>query len=182
MFNHFIVPITSDICQKYAITKVNNEINNITDEIINSMNIKTSDLTNEINTNELSHINLNSILVNTITNKVGANLSKKMNTPEYNNIQIPIGVFSGIPMLSQIDFKIPVNITSIGDAKVDYETSLTSAGVNQVSYQVWLNIECDVSIVSPVFSKNVNIKRKLLLVNTVFNGKVPNGYANINLK
>ena len=105
-----------------------------------------------------------------------------MNTPEYNNIQIPIGVFSGIPMLSQIDFKIPVNITSIGDAKVDYETSLTSAGVNQVSYQVWLNIECDVSIVSPVFSKNVNIKRKLLLVNTVFNGKVPNGYANINLK
>ncbi|MDO4299875.1 MAG: sporulation protein YunB [Clostridia bacterium] len=145
------------------------------------MNIKTGDFTEEISGADLSHINLNSILINSVTNKIAAQLSENMNLLSYHEIQVPAGMFSGVPLFSRLGFTIPIQISSMGDAKADYETELASAGVNQVSYQVWLNIECNVTVVNPVFGKNLCVKRKLLLVNTIFNGKVPEGYANISL-
>ncbi len=181
-FNHFVLPIITDICNRYAITKINNEINSAADSVIEELNITTKDFTEEITNTDTSHINLNSILINNITNKITARLSENMNELSYHQINVPIGAFSGLPILSRLGFNVPVHISSMGDAKADYECSLTSAGVNQVSYQVWLNIECNVTVVNPVFGKNLCVKRKLMLVNTVFNGKVPDGYANINLK
>lgn len=181
-FNHFILPIITDVCNRYAVTKINNEINTATDKIISDMNIKTSDFTEEISNANLSHINLNSLLLNSVTNKIVAQISENMNKLSFHEIEVPIGAFSGIPLFSSMGFTVPIHISSVGDAKADYETNLTSAGVNQVSYQVWLNIECNAAVVNPVFGKNICVKRKLLLVNTIFNGKVPEGYANINLK
>lgn len=181
-FNHFILPIITDVCNRYAITKINNEINSATDKVISDMNIKTSDFTEEITNTDLSHINLNSLLLNSVTNKIVTQISENMNNLSFHEIEVPIGAFSGIPLFSSMGFTVPIHISSVGDAKADYETNLTSAGVNQVSYQVWLNIECNAAVVNPVFGKNICVKRKLLLVNTIFNGKVPEGYANINLK
>lgn len=181
-FNHFVLPIVTDMCNRYAVTKINNEINSAADSVISEMNIKTSDFTEEITNTDTSHINLNSLLINSVTNKITARLSENMNELSYHEIDVPIGAFSGLPILSRLGFNIPIHISSMGDAKADYECSLTSAGVNQVSYQVWLNIECNVTVVNPIFGKNLCVKRKLMLVNTIFNGKVPEGYANINLK
>lgn len=181
-FNRFVLPVATEICSKYAITKINNEINKAADNVIKEMSVKTSDFTEEIENSNTSHINIDSLLINSVTNNITAQLSENLNTLSKEEIPIPLGLFSGIPLFSMFGFNVPVHIMSMGDAKADYETSLSSAGVNQVSYQIWLNIECNVTIVSPLFGKNICIKRKLMLVNTIFNGKVPEGYANINLK
>lgn len=181
-FNHFILPIMTDICSKYAVTRINEQINLATDNVISDMNIKSSDFTEEVTNTDLSHININSILINSVSNKITAEISKNLNELSHLEIKLPSGAFSGIPLFSRLGFSVPLHITYMGDAKADYETSLTSAGVNQVSYQIWLNIECNVSVVSPLFSKPLCIKRKLMLVNTIFNGKVPDGYANINIQ
>lgn len=180
-FNRFILPILTEISSKYAITQINNEINRATDSVISNMGIKSSDFTEEISNTDLSHINIDSLLINRVSNKIVLQISENLNRLSTHTIKVPSGAFSGIPLYSRLGVSIPLHITSMGDASADYETSLSSAGVNQVTYQVWLNIECNVSVVSPVFSKNITIKRKLMLVNTVFNGKVPNGYANISL-
>lgn len=180
-FNRFILPILTEISSKYAITQINNEINRATDSVISNMGIKSSDFTEEISNTDLSHINIDSLLINRVSNKIVLQISENLNGLSTHTIKVPSGAFSGIPLYSRLGISIPLHITSMGDASADYETSLSSAGVNQVTYQVWLNIECNVSVVSPVFSKNITIKRKLMLVNTVFNGKVPNGYANISL-
>lgn len=181
-FNRFILPIMTDVCSKYAVTRINNEISSAADKVIEDMGITTSDFTEEITNTDLSHININSLLINSITNKITAKISQNMNELSHTEIRLPSGAFSGIPLFSRLGFSVPLHITYMGDAKADYETSLTSAGVNQVSYQIWLNIECNVSVVSPMFSKPLCIKRKLMLVNTIFNGKVPQGYANINIQ
>ncbi len=181
LFNHFILPIIIDVCSKYAVTKINTEINNAADSVIEQMQITSRDFTEEITNNDLNHININSLLINSITNKTALLISKNMNELSTHKIDIPVGAFSGMPLFSRIGFSIPIYITSIGDARADYETSLTSAGINQVSYQIWLNIECNVSVISPCFTQNLCIKRKLMLVNTIFNGKVPDGYVNFQL-
>ena len=181
-FNRFVLPIISDMCSKYAVTKINREISDAVDMVIDEMQIKTSDFTREIEGRDLSHIDIDSLLINQLTNRITARLSEKMNELSQHEITVPSGAFSGVPLFSRLGFDIPLHISSVGDAQADYETELTSAGVNQVSYQVWLNIKCSVTIVTPFKGKEMNINRRLLLVNTILNGKVPEGYANIAVK
>lgn len=181
-FNRFVLPIMVDICSKYAVTTVNNEISSTSDEVIREMQLTTKDLTEEISQNDTSHINLDSLLINRLTTEITKRLSVNLNELESHELIVPMGTFSGIPLLSRVGFDVPLYISSMGDAKADYSSTFTSAGVNQTAYQVWLDIECNVTIVSPIFGKNICVKRKLMLVNTIFNGKVPDGYANIKLK
>ena len=181
-FNIFVLPIATEICSKYATTEINREINKSADNVIKKMKVKTSDFTEEITNTDTDHININSLLINSVTNQITEEISYNLNELSNKKINIPIGLFSGVPLFSRLGFNVPIHIVSIGDAKADYDTILTSAGVNQVSYQIWLNIECNVTIVSPLLGKNICVKRKLMLVNTIFNGKVPQGYADIKLK
>lgn len=180
-FNRFVLPVATEICSKYATTEINKEISKSADNVIKKMEIQTSDFTEEITNTDTDHINVNSLLINSVTNQITAEISNNLNILSDKKINIPIGLFSGVPLFSRLGFNMPIHIVSMGDAKADYETLLTSAGVNQVSYQIWLNIECNVTVVSPVLGKNICVKRKLMLVNTIFNGKVPQGYANIKL-
>lgn len=180
-FNRFVLPVATEICSKYATTEINKEISKSADNVIKKMEVQTSDFTEEITNTDTDHINVNSPLINSVTNQITAEISNNLNILSDKKINIPIGLFSGVPLFSRLGFNMPIHIVSMGDAKADYETLLTSAGVNQVSYQIWLNIECNVTVVSPVLGKNICVKRKLMLVNTIFNGKVPQGYANIKL-
>lgn len=180
-FNRFVLPVATEICSKYATTEINKEISKSADNVIKKMEVQTSDFTEEITNTDTDHINVNSLLINSVTNQITAEISNNLNILSDKKINIPVGLFSGVPLFSRLGFNMPIHIVSMGDAKADYETLLTSAGVNQVSYQIWLNIECNVTVVSPVLGKNICVKRKLMLVNTIFNGKVPQGYANIKL-
>ena len=180
-FNRFVLPVATEICSKYATTEINKEISKSADNVIKKMEVQTSDFTEEITNTDTDHINVNSLLINSVTNQITAEISNNLNILSDKKINIPIGLFSGVPLFSRLGFNMPIHIVSMGDAKADYETLLTSAGVNQVSYQIWLNIECNVTVISPVLGKNICVKRKLMLVNTIFNGKVPQGYANIKL-
>ena len=177
-FNRFVLPVATEICSKYATTEINKEISKSADNVIKKMEVQTSDFTEEITNTDTDHINVNSLLINSVTNQITAEISNNLNILSDKKINIPIGLFSGVPLFSRLGFNMPIHIVSMGDAKADY---VTSAGVNQVSYQIWLNIECNVTVVSPVLGKNICVKRKLMLVNTIFNGKVPQGYANIKL-
>lgn len=180
-FNRFILPIITDVCTKYAVTQINSEINKATDKVISDMNITSKDFTQNITTDDTSRVDIDSLLINNVTNRITAEISRSLNEISEIEIRLPAGAFSGIPLLSRLGYSLPFYITSMGDAKGDYDTSLTSAGVNQVSYQIWLNIECSISVTSPVFSKPLCVKRKLMLVNTIFSGSVPYGYADVNI-
>ncbi len=46
-----------------------------------------------------------------------------------------------------------------------------SAGINQTNYKIWLTVNITVSLANPIYSKNVNMTRKIMLVDTVIKGK-----------
>ena len=63
-----------------------------------------------------------------------------------------------------------------GSAEADYETSVESAGIGQVNFKVCPVVKTDMTIVSPLMDKRISIMRKLMLVNTVFSGEVPEAF------
>ena len=123
-----------------------------------------------------SYLDVNTILINSVCTNISDELSARLKNIKDTKIELPVGVFSGISAFSDFGPYFNVYVTSIGDAVVDYETTFQSVGINQINFQVYLNINCSVSIINPMYKKDIEISRKLTLVNTVFNGEVPNTY------
>ena len=174
----FVMPISVKICQKYAITSINNIIQNSMYSA--SKNIKSEDfiLRSDIN-GRLEYLSVNSIIVNNICAETASTVSQNLNNLTTSKIRLPLGVFTGLPILSHFGPSTTIRLQPIGDATADYETSMTQAGVNQVNFQVWINVHTTVSIVNPLWSKDLEITRKLTLVNTVFNGEIPKTYIKV---
>ena len=164
---HFVMPISVKICQKYAITSINNIIQNSL--YSSSKNIKSEDfILRSDNNGRLEYLSVNSMIVNNICAETASTVSQNLNNLTTSKIRLPLGVFTGLPILSHFGPSTTIRLQPIGDATADYETSMTQAGVNQVNFQVWINVHTTVSIVNPLWSKDLEITRKLTLVNTVF--------------
>lgn len=175
---HFVMPISVKICQKYAITSINNIIQNSMYSA--SKNIKSEDfILRSDNNGRLEYLSVNSIIVNNICAETASMVSQNLNNLTTSKIRLPLGVFTGLPILSHFGPSTTIRLQPIGDATADYETSMTQAGVNQVNFQVWINVHTTVSIVNPLWSKDLEITRKLTLVNTVFNGEIPKTYIKV---
>ena len=174
----FVMPISVKNCQKYAITSINNIIQNSMYSA--SKNIKSEDfILRSDNNGRLEYLSVNSIIVNNICAETASTVSQNLNNLTTSKIRLPLGVFTGLPILSHFGPSTTIRLQPIGDATADYETSMTQAGVNQVNFQVWINVHTTVSIVNPLWSKDLEITRKLTLVNTVFNGEIPKTYIKV---
>lgn len=175
---HFVMPISVKICQKYAITSINSIIQNSL--YSSSKNIKSDDfILRSDNNGRLEYLSVNSMIVNNICAETASTVSQNLNNLTTSKIRLPLGVFTGLPILSHFGPSTTIRLQPIGDATADYETSMTQAGVNQVNFQVWINVHTTVSIVNPLWSKDLEITRKLTLVNTVFNGEIPKTYIKV---
>ena len=127
------MPISVKICQKYAITSINNIIQNSMYSA--SKNIKSEDfILRSDNNGRLEYLSVNSIIVNNICAETASTVSQNLNNLTTSKIRLPLGVFTGLPILSHFGPSTTIRLQPIGDATADYETSMTQAGVNQVKF------------------------------------------------
>ncbi|WP_352399079.1 sporulation protein YunB [Anaerotignum sp.] len=105
-------------------------------------------------------------------------LNKKINTSMQNisneRILIPLGAASKSNFFSNWGPKIPFTLMPGGGVDSDYETSFVSAGINQINYKIWINLSLEMQIVNPLYQEKITLTKKIMLVDTIIGGKVPN--------
>ena len=89
------------------------------------------------------------------------------------------GSFTGFKLLSGKGPGVPIRISSIGNVETDLRSEFTSQGINQTLHRVYLQVECNVSILTPYDSITEKIKNQVLIAENVIVGKIPNTYYNI---
>lgn len=181
-FDNYVIPMAIEISENYAVNVVNAQINQSVEETISSMQVISSDFIQKTSSyqNTPNYIDIDTMLINTICYNVSNILSKKLQNINDTKIELPIGIFSGVNALSNLGPTMDIKISTIGNANIDYETKFEAVGINQINFQIFLNINTNVAIVNPLYRENININRKLMLVNTIFDGQVPNTYFNAN--
>ncbi|MCL2406629.1 MAG: sporulation protein YunB [Defluviitaleaceae bacterium] len=121
----------------------------------------------------VTSLHANTILINEIGMQLSQSLLEKLSTPMSERITVPIGTLLGVNWLANIGPSHVVRVMPIGLANVEHHTSFSSAGINQVNFQVWLTVYATMQIVNPMQTRTIYVQRSVPLVNTVFAGEVP---------
>ena len=82
-------------------------------------------------------------------------------------------------MLSGKGPGVPIRISSIGNVETDLRSEFKEQGINQTLHRVYLQVVCEVSILTPYNDINEKISNQVLIAENVIVGRIPNTYYNL---
>lgn len=178
--NARMLPAVLEITQLKSKTQINMIINESIKDNADINALSSSDFYMETtdDSGNVNSLSVNTVIINKICSQLAVDISEKLSILKTETVDIPIGIILGIDSLANVGPKYKVKILPLGDASVNYESSFTSVGINQINFQIWLNIESTIKIVNPLQSKEIKVTRKMTLVDTVFSGEIPKTYIN----
>ena len=131
------------------------------------------------NDGNITMIKSNVIQMNEIISDVAVKIQNSINERGQENIKITIGSFTGSKLLSGRGPEIPIKISSIGNVETDLRSEFSAQGINQTLHRVYLQVDCEVSILTPYNTISEKVSNQVLLIENVIVGKIPNTYYNL---
>lgn len=174
-----IEPVFNALCKDKAkgiATKISNE------EATNIMKeYKYQDLFSiERDSNgNISMIKSNIFPINEIISGIAVKVQERLENQEKENIKIPIGMFSGLRLFAGNGPDIKVRIVPIGNVETDLKSEFIDKGINQTLHRVYLQIKCNVSILTLFATSEESITNQVLIAENVIVGQIPSNYYNL---
>ena len=117
--------------------------------------------------------------INEIISDVAVKIQEKINQRGRDSINIALGSFSGISLLSGRGPNVNIKISSAGNVITDLKSEFSSQGINQTLHRVYLQVDCEVSILTPFENITRNITNQVLIAENIIVGKIPSNYYNL---
>lgn len=92
---------------------------------------------------------------------------------------MPFGSFTGFKLLAGRGPGIKIRISTIGEVETDLRSEFTSQGINQTLHRVYLQVKCNINILTPFDNISREITNQVLLMENVIVGNIPNTYYNL---
>ena len=92
--------------------------------------------------------------------------------------KIPLGVVTGLSLLSNLGPEIPVQLAIVRDVESQFTTNMVNGGINNTFFELFIDIEVDIQIVIPFFTDEEPITHKASLGYFYIPGTVPSYYGN----
>jgi sporulation protein YunB len=128
----------------------------------------------------ITMIKSNVFPINEIISDVAIKIQEEINSTSRSNVKIALGTFTGIKLLSGRGPYVNIKISSIGNVETDLRSEFTAQGINQTLHRVYLQVECDVSILTPFNNTEEKIANQVLIAENVIVGEIPDTYYNLN--
>lgn len=126
--------------------------------------------------NEVSLINTNSVEVNLLVRKVTELVQAQMDGLSKQGVDISLGTMTGIPFLFGIGPSVSVKLVPVGTVNTKFNSSFTSAGINQTLHRLYFVVSVNVGMVIPGMTKNLITSLEVEICESIIVGKVPEFY------
>ena len=87
--------------------------------------------------------------------------------------QVPLGAALGEKIFIGWWPDIPFRVRLIGNADINYDSTVEEAGINQVHHKVWLDLKFTIQVAAPLMDEIMTSSRQFMLVDRTFVGDVP---------
>lgn len=127
----------------------------------------------------ISVIKSDVVIINEIASDIAVAIQEELSKQKTETILIPAGSFLGNSLLAGFGPNIKIKILPAGNIKTDIKTEFVSSGINQTMYRIYLELQCEVKILTPFKTMDTVITNQVLLVETVIIGEIPSSYYNL---
>lgn len=124
-------------------------------------------------------IKMNVITVNKLNSQIALEVQNKLNNSINNKFYIALGTFTGSSLLCGRGPNIEVRMSSIGDVTTNIKSQFEETGVNQTLHRIYININCNVSLLTPFKDVDEKVTSEVLLAETVISGEIPQSYYDL---
>ncbi len=121
----------------------------------------------------------NMININMVISDITEKIQVEIDNTENDDIYISTGSFTGVSLLSGRGPKIPIRITTVGNVITDFKSEFIEKGVNQTLHRLYLEIECEISILTPFNTIQEKINNQFIIAENVIVGNIPSSYYNL---
>ena len=122
----------------------------------------------------------NMININNVISDITEKIQQEINETEDEDIHINLGSFTGVSILSGRGPKIPIRISTIGNVTTEVKSEFIEKGVNQTLHRLYLEIQCEISILTPFNTINEKINNQFIIAENIIVGNIPSSYYNLN--
>ena len=117
--------------------------------------------------------------INNLKSKIAVEISEQMKRTENSKITVPVGNLTGIPYFSNLGPRITFNLIPYGKTRIDFKTTFTEAGINQIRHEICVEIELNVSLlIGEKQTASTKITTSIPVAETIIIGEVPDTYTN----
>lgn len=174
-----ITPIMDKNCMNIAksiATKVSNE-----QATLVMSKYKYENLFNiEKDTNgNITMISTNIVAINEIISDITIKIQEELDKTENSKFNIRLGSFTGSKLFSGRGPNIEIKMSTIGNLDTDLRSELIASGINQTLHRIYLQVECNVAVLTPFDTIEEKIVNQVLLSEAVIVGITPNTYYNL---
>lgn len=131
------------------------------------------------NNGNIVMIKSNVVPINEIISDIPNKIQQRIDEMGRDNVEIALGSFTGIRLLAGRGPGIKIRISSIGNVQTDLRSEFISQGINQTLHRVYLQVRCEVSVLTPFYDVKESIDNQVLLMENVIVGHVPSTYYNL---
>ena len=176
---HAISPVIEKLCKdkaKNIATNISNEQATLVMAQYEYEDLVT--ITRDSNGN-VSMIKANVIPINKIISDIPVKILEQYKKERNNHFTIPLGSFSGVRILAGTGPEIKIKIATVGNIETNLKSEFSQEGINQTLHRIYLELICEVSILTPFQTIEERITNQVLLAESVIVGTVPNTYYNL---
>ena len=124
-------------------------------------------------------IQANTEQINKISNILAQSTQNGINANLCQGLSIPIGTLTGLGFLTGRGHRIKFNIDLIGNVLCHFHSTFLSAGINQTSHKLYVEIVAECFLNLPFESKIISKKADYLLAESIIIGKIPSTYLGL---
>ncbi len=117
--------------------------------------------------------------INIVISDVANRIQKSINNTDEEDVNISLGSFTGVSLLSGSGFRVPIRISTVGNVKTDIRSEFKSKGINQTLHRLYLQIESEICILTPFNTIQESITNQLILAENIIVGEIPETYYNL---
>jgi sporulation protein YunB len=130
-------------------------------------------------TGKITFVKADVILINSIVSEIVGKIQSEFDKLPRINVFINMGSVSGISVLKNFKPNFDIELESAGNIDANVKTEFESLGINQTHHKIYLDIDCNIGILTPFSTFGKNVKTEVLLTEAVIVGDVPETYYNL---
>ena len=105
-----------------------------------------------------------------------ASILEALEGVDVSEIQVPLGSLFDLEPLWAKGPAIRARAMTVGTVRAEFDSQLTSAGVNQTLHRIWLEVDVPMTLLLPGGEVEASLHTRLCVAETVIVGKVPDSY------